>query len=98
MTKADLRKIVVGAIRDLVTSLGRKCPEVTDDMRPIPDLGLESADGIWIACELAAKGIPVPLRDNPFVADEDGGRRPRSVREMIETCGGYPAAEEGKPK
>ncbi len=79
MTKEEIKEA-------LIDSLRRRCPEVKDsevcgDTRPIPDLGMESEDGIAWSTELEEMGINLPLNINPFV--DDDRRCARTVDEIL---------------
>ena len=80
MTHSDIRDAVLECIREVLD--GRDVPEVTDRTDPVRDLGLDSEDGVAIACSLAEKfDCPIPDNINPIV--DDSKQRPRRVGEIV---------------
>lgn len=80
MTRGDIRRILLDCI---IEALGdRKVPEITDRTDPIRDLGLDSEDGVAIACALTDKfGCPIPATINPLV--DDSKNRSRRFGEIV---------------
>ena len=80
MTHDDIRNAVLECIKEVLD--GRDAPEVTDRTNPVRDLGLDSEDGVAIACSLAEKfNCPIPDNVNPIV--DDLKQRPRRVGEIV---------------
>jgi hypothetical protein len=71
-----------GVIKSLLHFAGRENQEVNGKTRPIPDLGLDSEDGVAWSVELEKLGIRVPLDLNPLV--DDTRHRARSVDEIMD--------------
>jgi hypothetical protein len=67
MTKEEVKKAIIDSLRRFPEAKG---VEVCGDTRPIPDLGLESEDGIAWASELEEMGFNLALDVNPLVDDE----------------------------
>ena len=78
---SDLVKQVV--IETLAIYAGDRLPEQIEDLRAIENLGLDSMDGISVACELSVRlRVLIPDDQNPLV--DDINKRGRTVREIIE--------------
>lgn len=85
--KTLARNAVIGALGELLDELGAEHDEITDALRPIGDLNLDSADGIDFACRLGERlGVDVPNEANPFVDDE--AVRARTVKQIIDFAEG----------
>lgn len=85
-TPEEVRNRVVQALRDV---LGDECADVelTDEIKPIGKLGLDSLDGLDYACELSsALDFDLPKKENPLV--DDARQRARSIGEIVKfVCG-----------
>lgn len=80
MTHSEIRKAVLECIAEVLGD--REVPEITDRTDPIRDLGLDSEDGVAIACALAEKfDCPIPDNVNPIV--DDSNQRARRVGEIV---------------
>jgi hypothetical protein len=86
--KKELEKKVVSSLIEFAQRTTEDMPPIGDDMKPIPDLGMDSPDGIDWACELERLGIRIPPDINPLVVD-DPKRRARTLREVLEICALY---------
>jgi len=85
MTGIELRarRAVTEALSELLDELGVEHGGITDRLRPIGDLALESIDGIDFACRLSGKlGLEVPNQINPFV--DDATVRARTVKQIVD--------------
>ena len=78
MTKEEVKRSIVDSLRRFPEA---KDIEVRGDTRPIPDLGLESEDGVAWASELEAMGFNLALDVNPLV--DDSRRCARTVDEIV---------------
>ena len=73
MTRSEMSEIVYETLRQLCDT---KEVEIADSCDPFDDLGLDSQDGIELACELSEKmGKLIPNDQNPFVDDKTGHAR-----------------------
>ena len=71
-------------IKSLREILGKDAETAIDEETdPIRGLGLDSADGVDLACALSDKlGYDIPDSINPLV--DDNQQRPRKVREIVD--------------
>lgn len=87
-------------IKAIALFTDRQLPDDVDNLRPIEDLGLDSQDGIAVACELSERlGFEIPNEINPLVNDQL--KRGRTIKEIIEFMTTLEAKEghkDGKPK
>lgn len=80
MTRNELSEVVYETLQQLCEIAD---VEITDACNPFEDLGLDSQDGIELACEISEKaGRLFPNDQNPFVDDLAG--RVRTVGEIID--------------
>jgi len=80
VTTDEIRQGVLQCLEDLVGDRG--IPEITDKTDPIRDLGLDSEDGVEMACALSEKfGYHIPDNLNPLV--DDAKQRGRRVGEIV---------------
>jgi acyl carrier protein len=81
LNRDQVRECVIESVRELLekTHMG-KIDEQTD---PIIGLGLDSEDGVDLACALSQKlNYDIPDKVNPLVDDEK--RRPRRIGEIVD--------------
>ena len=80
MTTDEIRQGVLQCLKELVGD--RDVLEITDKIDPIRDLGLDSEDGVEMACALSEKfGYHIPDDLNPLV--DDAKQRGRRVGEIV---------------
>jgi acyl carrier protein len=85
MNRGEIRNVVLECILEVVGD--RSIPEITDRTDPIRELGLDSEDGVAIACALAERfECPIPDSLNPIVDDaRHRGRRVSEIIALVET-------------
>jgi acyl carrier protein len=84
MTTVDAEK-VEAALREAVEYLlrGKKPARWTDDTILTKDLGLDSEDGVELACFLSESlGIEIPDKVNPLIGSEQGQCHHRTLGEV----------------
>lgn len=80
MSTAEIRQGVVECLKEVLGD--RNVLDITDKMDPFKDLGLDSEDGVEIACALSEKfGYHIPDDVNPLV--DDANHRGRRVGEIV---------------
>lgn len=81
LTRAEVHDRVVQCIREVLGD--REVGEIDDTTNPIKDLGLDSEDGVALACALSeAFAFHMPDHINPLV--DDKRRRGRRVAEIVD--------------
>ncbi len=82
MDPNQIRACVIEGLRFLLSDTNSTEIEITDRMKPIPDLGMISPDGVDFACEISARiGFKIPDDVNPFLNDE--GNRALRLNEIV---------------
>jgi acyl carrier protein len=83
MADSTSRKdIILAAIKTIRPDID--VSSLTDDTRLIRGLGCASIDGVDLAAELeAALGVVVPYEQNPFVREDGGRKRDRTLAELV---------------
>lgn len=81
LDRDKVRDCVIQSLREVVGS--SDVPTINEQTDPICGLGLDSADGVALACSLSDKlDFDIPDRINPLV--DDKVRRPRRVSEIVD--------------
>lgn len=82
-TDVEIRELVIQSLHEFLNEKSGTCL-ITETTVPITDLGLDSADGIDLACALSDKlRYHIPDDLNPLVADGSPCHA-RTVKEIIE--------------
>lgn len=85
MTREEIRAGVVQVIRGCCDEDKRQA--ISTNSRPVPDLGLESRDGVDFACDISAKlGVFIPYHVNPFVDEKKQARTVGQIVDLVYEC------------
>ena len=84
LTRAQVRDGIIQCLRELLGD--RDTLEIDDRTNPIKDLGLDSEDGVAMACALSEKfKCDISNDINPFVDDDrDRGRRVGEIVDLVQ--------------
>lgn len=81
LDRDKVRDCVIQSLREVAGSAS--VPAINEQTDPICGLGLDSADGVALACSLSDKlEFDIPDSINPLV--DDTVRRPRRVGEIVD--------------
>jgi acyl carrier protein len=81
LTAEEIRERVIDALREVLN--GREVLRIDDRTDPLKDLGLDSEDGIAVACALSEKlDYHIPDDLNPLV--DDAKQRARRVGDIVD--------------
>lgn len=81
LDRDKVRDCVIQSLREVVGNAD--VPSISEQTDPICGLGLDSADGVALACSLSDKlDFDIPDRINPLV--DDKVRRSRRVGEIVD--------------
>ena len=82
MTRNEVERLLIEALREIQAQSGRGVPEITDETRPLKDLpGFDSHNDLEVAVELAE---PFQLDEKMRLCLSDDGTRPLSIREIVD--------------
>jgi hypothetical protein len=85
-SRDDLKQLLVASINELLaerTGLAERVLEMDDQVDPMSKFGLDSKDGVDLACVLSVKlGFEVPDTINPLV--DDARRKSRKIAEIVD--------------
>ena len=81
MDRNEVRDYVIQSLKEIVAD--REVQPIDESTDPMRGLGLDSEDGVDLACTLSDKlNYDIPHKINPLVDDERS--RPRRVDEIID--------------
>lgn len=81
LDRDKVRDCVIQSLREVAGNVA--VPAINEQTDPICGLGLDSADGVALACSLSDKlQFDIPDNINPLV--DDAVRRPRRVGEIVD--------------
>jgi len=81
MNRNEVRDYVIQSLQEIMAD--REVPPIDDTTDPMRGLGLDSEDGVDLACTLSDKlNYDIPHKINPLV--DDAKNRPRRVGEIVE--------------
>jgi len=81
MDRNEVRVYVIQSLREVLAD--REVPLIEESTDPMRGLGLDSEDGVDLACTLSDKlNFDIPHKINPLIDDEK--KRPRRVGEIVD--------------
>ena len=90
MTLAQIEQFVMDSLADYLRSVEKDVPPMSQNTRPIGDLGLESQDGVDWLCDLEDYGFVVPNNVCPFTTESG---RVLTISAIAELLQGYQVEE-----
>lgn len=83
LNRKKVRSVIIESLIEVLQGDGKgEIPAIDDKTDPLRDLGLDSEDGIEVACLLSYKlNFDIPPEVNPFI--DDRRRRSRRIGEIV---------------